>query len=94
MGNPNSKSPYTAAKRMKIESHLVVLLRIGSWVPAGVGEREVEGSVGPLQTVHRSCKRSHIRQKGYTLESNAMQCIGAMIKRQGESTKLSRKLII
>ena len=52
---------------MKIENHLVVLLRIGSWVPALVGEREVEGSVGPLQTVHRSCKRTNIRQKGYTL---------------------------
>ena len=42
---------------MKIESHLVVLLRIGRGVPAWMGEREVEGSVGPLQTVHRSCKR-------------------------------------
>ena len=51
---------------MKIESHLVMLLRIGSWVPARVGEREVEGSVGPLQTVHRSCKRSHFRQRCYT----------------------------
>ena len=56
--------------RMKFESHLVVLLRIGSWVPARVGEREVEGSVGPLQTVHRSCKRTHIRQKSYTLLGN------------------------
>ena len=55
---------------MKIESHLVVLLRIGSWVPALVREREVEGSVGPLQTVHRSCKRTHIRQKSYTLKGN------------------------
>ena len=45
---------------MKIENHLVVLLRIGSWVPTRVGEREVEGSVGPLQTVHRSCKKSQI----------------------------------
>ena len=35
--------------------HLVVLLRIGScWMPTRMREREVERTVGPLQTVHWS----------------------------------------
>ena len=34
---------------------LVVLLRIGScWMPTRMREREVERTVGPLQTVHWS----------------------------------------
>ena len=84
MGNPNSKSPYTASKdeNWKPPCSAAEDKQLGA--DQGGGERSwgVRGAA--------SNRSQELQKNKYS--SEGLHIISAMIKRQGESTKLSRKL--